>query len=183
MAVYNHVLFHIDNEVYAVDVADAGSIEKNVSYHDMPGMPSFMKGVFELRNELIPVISIREIFNRKEKSGSEYELVLSDINGQTIAYLVDHVDSIVPMEVFETDKIPLLHHNSQEYIKRIGNYKDSIVVVLDLSKMLNNEQFAEITSIISEKKKKDQEALIAAKIAEQKRKEEEDKRKQMEEQD
>ena len=127
MAVYNHVLFHIDGEVYAVDVANAGSIEKNMTYNTLPGMPFFMKGVFELRNELIPVISIREIFNRKEKSDTNYEMILSTIAGQTIAYLVDHVDSIVPMDVFETEGIPLLHQNSKAYIKRVGNYQNSIV--------------------------------------------------------
>jgi len=54
------VVFKLGNEDYGVDIQNVTTIEKMLSITRVPKTPHYIKGVINLRGDIIPVIDIKE---------------------------------------------------------------------------------------------------------------------------
>jgi len=94
---FKMVTFSLAGKDYSVDIMNVKEIAKADKFTYVPNAASFIRGVYNLRGDIIPIIDLRMFFHlpvdRKE-DGQENMLILH-INDQVYGTIVDKIDKVV----------------------------------------------------------------------------------------
>ncbi len=71
-----YVVFKLENEEYGIDILRVKEIKEMLRITRVPKAQSFVRGVVNLRGEVIPVIDLREKFNLQGKSDTDNTRVI-----------------------------------------------------------------------------------------------------------
>lgn len=142
MAAHKHVLFHIDAEVFGMDITHVQGIEKYVNIVPVPNSQNFIEGMINLRNEIIPVFSLRAKFGMTQiEPTDETKLIIAKCHGMSIAFVIDSVKEIVELkddEMFEPPKI--INIEQTKYIKNVAAIQGHLVILLDLDGIISEAE-------------------------------------------
>jgi purine-binding chemotaxis protein CheW len=139
-----YISFKIDH-LFGVSIKD---IREIINYSDdiisAPGMPSFVKGVLNLRGKLITIIDTRLLYSMGEAKlkFENSKILIFDSLEESFGLIVDSVESIVTIDGDKKMKIPSLmvqkvHDQFENDIKEIIAFKQSeqkegILVILNM---------------------------------------------------
>ena len=135
-----HLVFRIEDEDYAINVADVHDILPLTSLllRRVPKTPSFMKGIINNRGDIIPVICVRAKFMKPEK---EYDfetcIVRVAANEHSIGLIVDKVlgvETISPEKIKPPPNAKLSFAN--QFIKNIGVVDGQVRMILSREKLI-----------------------------------------------
>jgi purine-binding chemotaxis protein CheW len=143
------VVFQLGKEYYGVDIHQVQEIIRFQSPTKVPGAPSFVEGVINLRGRVIPIIDLRKRFRLSEKEVTkDTRVIVVEVAPHTVGMVVDAVDEVLRIS---EDKIeppsPLIASIQEEYIQGVGKLEDKLVIILDLQKVLSKEEKAKLEEI------------------------------------
>lgn len=138
-----YLTFVIENEAYGVEISNVKEIITMCAITKVPHTEEYLKGIINLRGEIIPVIDVRERFLKPSK---EYDsltcIIVVEYKDYILGLIVDRVLEVLFIEdeylmVPPDDKYK--YYN--QFIKSIGKIgSDSKVkMILDLGKLLVKE--------------------------------------------
>ena len=85
---YQLVTFQLGEELYGVNIMDVKEIVKTQPVRPLPNAPYYVEGIFNLRKEIIPVISLHKRFRLKkavmEDGEDEGGFVILNIDGNRV---------------------------------------------------------------------------------------------------
>ena len=141
--------FHLASEDYAVEIKYVTEIIGIQKITEVPEMPVYVKGVINLRGKVIPVIDVRLRFKLPPKEyGDRTCIVVVDIVGNAIGLIVDEVSEVLNIPENQVDPPPKTGKGSQSrYIQGIGKIGDTVKIVLNVEKLLNDSEIEEIKEI------------------------------------
>lgn len=133
-----HVICKIGNSEYAIAAADVYQMESYIPATPVPGAPSYVAGLVQIRQKIIPVLNARERFGLPAiASDLETRLVVLNLAERLVAIQVDsarEVQNIAP-ELFKAPP-EIITKQSQGFIKAVANLKERIIMLLDISKIV-----------------------------------------------
>lgn len=143
-----YLTFSLGQDNYAFDILQVKEIRGWTSVARLPNAPAFIKGVMNLRGEIVPVIDLRIRFGMEPKPyGPMTVVIVVQVNSshrkKNMAIVVDEVS-----EVFELlDKtIGLKNEFSKnphkDYIDGIVEINNKNVVLLNINKLLDLNQYS-----------------------------------------
>jgi len=91
------ITFSLAGKDYGVDIMNVKEIAKADKFTFVPNAASFVRGVYNLRGDIIPIIDLRIFFHmpqEKKADGQENMLILR-INDQVYGTIVDKIDKVV----------------------------------------------------------------------------------------
>lgn len=141
------VSFKIDDAEFGVDILRVQEINKMMELTVVPNTPDFIEGVVNLRGRIIPVINLRSRLglNLKEYD-SETRIIVVDLHDKTIGFIVDEVKEVLRIPKSITEQPPeIVSGVDAEYITAIGKLEDRLLILLDLTKILSNNEKEELT--------------------------------------
>jgi purine-binding chemotaxis protein CheW len=135
-----YVVLNLGNEQYAIDIMKVHEINrlKEIKITKVPGVPSYVNGIINLRGEIVPIINLRDKLCLPQKDiDKESRIVIVKIKAKSIGILVDGVAHVI--KINEDSIIPSLDEmkNSCNYIQSIGKYQNRIIFILDTEKILD----------------------------------------------
>lgn len=131
-----YIVIKLGAEQYGIDIKYIDNIVRMQHITRVPKVANYLKGVINLRGEVIPVMSIRL------KMGLESDvitkatriIILKLEQHGTIGIIVDEVKEVVTLS---TDAIEKVSYDGQEgkneYISGIGKHGDELISLLDLN--------------------------------------------------
>ena len=112
----------------------------------MPRVPSFFKGLINLRGKIISVIDLRAKLNlpiekNKEKKTS---IVISEINNYTIGSIVDNVSDVIGYDEKQIqERVHIQSKVKQDFLSGVARSSDrSIILLLDFEKIFSEEEMS-----------------------------------------
>ena len=97
-----YLIFNTDNLKFGIDANSVVEIITNYSITFLPMLPDFVRGIFNLRGDMIPILDIRL---RLGKEGREDCLVIVlNVDGTQLGLLVDSVDQM--LDIPKEDILP-----------------------------------------------------------------------------
>jgi purine-binding chemotaxis protein CheW len=147
------VTFQISDELYGIDIMDVKEIVRVQDIRSIPNAPSYVEGLFNLRGEIIPIISLHKRFHLKKAQISEDEELLSgfiiiDINGMKLGVIIDMVERVVAIEPSEVQPPPqMLSGIGAEYIQGVVNRESGYLIILDIKKLFSAKELQKIEEI------------------------------------
>jgi purine-binding chemotaxis protein CheW len=177
LAVMNSYLsFRLGDEIFAIHVAKVHKILEMSSITELPHSPDYMKGVINLRGNVLPVIDARVKFGLEPiaKTKSTSILVVEvEISGESVllGMMVDAVQAVLKIETEDMLPAPTLGDKyKSDFITNMTKVKDKFYIILDLDAVFSSDdhiQIKEITDVkemaIKKESKKSQNKELAQK--------------------
>lgn len=136
-----YLTFLVDGEALGLEIGYVKEIIGIQPIARLPDVPSYVKGIINLRGKIIPVIDMRLKFHKQEAEYTDRTCVIVvDIDERTAGLIVDQVTEVLRIE--QGNIVPPPEHSvgSGSYIKGIGKADGQIKLLLDTDKLLEKEQ-------------------------------------------
>ncbi len=131
-----YIVIKLGAEQYGIDIKYIDNIVRMQHITRVPKVASYLKGVINLRGEVIPVMSIRLKMDLPEDEFTKATriIILKLEQHGTIGVIVDEVKEVVTLMASEIEKVS---YDSQEgkanFIFGIGKHNDELISLLDLN--------------------------------------------------
>ena len=147
------VSFTVDKEEYGVHIEDVQEVVRMPEITHLPQTDSFIKGVINLRGNIIPVIDMRERFRMQSCDYNETtRVIVVSIEDKLVGMIVDTVSQVLEISEEEISDAPdIIHGLSREYIEGIGKVNDSMIILLKIQSVLTAEEIMMIDETVKEK--------------------------------
>lgn len=132
------LLYYIGDVLYGVEIQYITEIISVSPITVVPRVPSFIKGVINIRGKVIPVISVRAKINEPEIPYDDKTcIIIVDINDLTVGLIVDSVREISTVLPTDTCTAPdYKQQNEDQYVKSIIDSGGEIKQLLDVHKLI-----------------------------------------------
>lgn len=143
------VSFKIANEEFGVDILNVQEINKMSTITKVPNSPGFVEGVINLRGRVIPVVNLRTKMSMPNRDyDKDTRIIVVDLSGKTVGFLVDSVSEVlrIPRNIIEPPPSMVAGINSN-YITAVGKLEDRLLILLDLEKVLLEEEKAALETV------------------------------------
>lgn len=150
MSETRYIIFELDGQIYGMNLKYVKEIEENYAIIPIPNCPADIRGIINLRGEVVPVYSLRSRFGQTE-SGQSGKLILTYVHSSVIGFEVDKICGIESVEEQDVLKTPRLIINEETtYIDSILRASSGIVVNISVENILSENEIEEISRQISE---------------------------------
>ena len=123
-----------DGLFYGVDAEQVETIITDHSITRLPRVPHYVRGIINLRGQIIPVIDIRLRLGKPE--GDENCIMVVNIGTDCMGILVDGVDKMV--EIHRDSILPMPTQNPQKLISGMCSLPDGgTLLILDCGLLLH----------------------------------------------
>ena len=151
------VNFRLRDEEFGVDIGSVREINKVGDITHIPEAPAFIKGVTNLRGQIIAVIDLAKQFglSSKQELSDSARILVTEVNGQTVGMLVDEVPGVLnlPRENIEPTPEVIQTKIKKDYIKGVGKIDKRLIVILDLGKVLAPQEVEEVATLRKQNEK------------------------------
>jgi len=138
--------FTLDDEEYGVDIMQVREVKGWVPTTRLPNTPDYMRGVLNLRGNIIPIFDLRKRFIGQLTTATEkHVVVIMAIRQRTAGILVDTVSDILTIQSQEIKSAPTADNAvDQRFVKGLIAVEARMVVLLEMEKLLDPHEIAEI---------------------------------------
>ncbi|PRR79387.1 Chemotaxis protein CheW [Clostridium liquoris] len=130
------VIFRLGNEQFAVETAKVQSINDMMKITKVPNAPEHIKGLINLRGNIISLLDINLLLGVNHNGNEQDNIIILNIEDEMVGITVDQVDEV--LEVDESLLEKLEEDRKRAYIKGVINFKDRVVTLIDIDKLLSN---------------------------------------------
>ncbi len=144
----SYLTFNLDNELFGINVSKVLEILEVKPITKVPKSPSFMKGVINLRGNILPVIDTRNKFCMPQQNFTiDTCIIVLNINTGKDSLLVGAVvDSVQKVIDIPAESIqPSLSMGAiyrEDFIDGIGKIEDDFIMILNIDKVFSAEELS-----------------------------------------
>jgi len=137
-----YLTFALAREEYCIEILKVREIIGYMSITAVPRMPVFVKGVINLRGQVIPVIDLRCRFDMETKEITDQTcIIVVDISHEGRSFnaglIVDRVQEVLDIGQENIDDAPQFGTDvNTDFILGIGKAGSSIKILLDIDRVL-----------------------------------------------
>lgn len=141
-----YLTFWTDKELFGIPISDVVQIISMQQITPLPDFPDYAKGVINLRGNIIPVIDMRIRLRKPEAEYNESTcIIVTNIQSTYIGFIVDTVDEVVDIGNDCISAAPKVSKEvTNRYLTGIGQVGEKVVLLLDLSKILSENEFEQV---------------------------------------
>ncbi|MDY6905005.1 MAG: chemotaxis protein CheW [Thermodesulfobacteriota bacterium] len=142
--------FKVGEEEYGVDISCVLEVAGIQKITEVPDMPDFVKGVINLRGQVIPVIDVRLRFKMEPMEYNDRTCILVvTIKEMSVGLIVDQVRDVVHIKEDNVEPPPKMSNKpGARYIKGLGKLDEEVKILLDLQKLLYDEELEKIEAAV-----------------------------------
>jgi len=150
------VTFQLGDELYGVNIMDVKEIVKIQEVRQIPNAPYYVEGIFNLRSEIIPIISLHKRFHIESKTPSEdYDMefeggfIILNIDNNKIGVVIDRVARVISVNAKDVNPPPqMLSGIGSEYIHGVVRQETGgYLIILDTRKLFNAKELQKIIGL------------------------------------
>jgi len=139
-----YLTFALGSEEYGLEILKVREIIGYMEITAVPQTPSYVKGVINLRGQVIPVIDLRAKFGMETaKVTDETCIIVVEIRQDGCKFstgiVVDHVQEVLDIDGENIEEAPQFGSTvNTDFILGMGKVGDSVKILLDIDKVLGN---------------------------------------------
>ena len=143
------VTFKLDNETYGINVMRVQEVLRYTEIAPVPGAPSYVLGIINLRGNVVTVIDTRQRFGLMNAEISDNtRIVIIEADKQVVGIMVDSVAEVVYLRQSEIETAPNVgNEESAKFIQGVCNKNNELLILVELDKMMSEEEWSELESI------------------------------------
>ncbi|MDR2097433.1 MAG: chemotaxis protein CheW [Spirochaetaceae bacterium] len=150
---YKMITFSLAGKDYGVDIMNVKEIAKADKFTYVPNAATFVRGVYNLRGDIIPIIDLRTFFHLPiEKTDETQEnMLILHIADRVYGTIVDKIDKVVSINSSMIQPShPIFGDINVKYIGGVVENKGSLYIILDVVHIFSQNQQEEKQTGISQ---------------------------------
>ncbi|MEO5346069.1 MAG: chemotaxis protein CheW [Magnetococcus sp. YQC-9] len=140
--------FHLDPEIFAIDISRIKEVLEFTSLTKIPQTPDFMCGVINLRGSVVPVVDLRLKFGMSKIVTTVNTCIIiidvtHDDDNTVIGALVNSVKEVMEIDPNQIEPAPKLGIGIRnDFIRGVGKQGNQFVILLDTDKIFSETELA-----------------------------------------
>lgn len=130
------VVFRLRDEQFAVETSRVQSINDMMIITKVPKAPVYIKGLINLRGNVISLLDLNLLLNKYDESILQSNIIILKLQEEEVGVAVDEVNEVLDVDESFIEKVE--EDRKCNYIKGIINFKDRLVTLIDIDKILSN---------------------------------------------
>jgi purine-binding chemotaxis protein CheW len=145
-----YLTFQLREEVFAMDIRSVREIIQHAAMTVVPLMPGFVRGVINLRGQVVPVIDLQQRLGRTTSViGKKTCVIVFDLShdGEKVelGLLVDAVSEVIEIAPANIEPPPQFGASIQrDFILGMGKVGGEFIVILEPERALNIDDMAQL---------------------------------------
>jgi purine-binding chemotaxis protein CheW len=151
-----YMTFKLADEEYGLEILKVREIIGLMEITRVPRTEAFIRGVINLRGKVIPVVDLRLKFGMPKTENTDQTVIivvqysLHEIDF-TMGILVDEVLEVMSIEAEQIEPPPSFGNAiDTEFILGIGKSEKRVIFLLDIGKVLTNDEAMGLSSTLAE---------------------------------
>ncbi len=146
-----YLTFGLGSEEYGLEILKVREIFGYMEITAVPQTPHHVKGVINLRGQVIPVIDLRTKFGMETAEVTEQTCIIVTEVSQgdhkfSTGLVVDHVQEVLDIAGEDIEEAPQFGSNvNTDFILGMGKIGETVKILLDIDKVLAGEDFNSLT--------------------------------------
>lgn len=142
------VTFVLMDETYGINVMQVQEVLRVTEIAPVPGAPSYVLGIINLRGNVVTVIDTRTRFGLPSAEMDDASrIIVIESEKQVVGILVDAVAEVVELQEGEIDAAPNVGtEDSSRYIQGVATREEGLLILVDLNKLLSDDEWQEISA-------------------------------------
>jgi len=138
MELSQFIVVKLGVEQYGINIQYVQNIVRMINITRVPKAPYYIKGVVNLRGDIIPVMSIRLKFDMEEDVLSDStRIIFVKLEGNEIGLIVDEVKEVIQLSDADIDNISRESHEEKDaYVFGVGKIGQSLVTLLNIDELI-----------------------------------------------
>jgi len=132
---FKMVTFSLSGKDYGVDIMNVKEIAKADKFTYVPNAASYVRGVYNLRGDIIPIIDLRQFFHlpMDHKKDNLENMLILHINDQVYGTIVDKIDKVVGINKESIQPPhPIFGDINIKYISGVVEKAGDLYIILDV---------------------------------------------------
>lgn len=140
------VTFHLSGETYGVNVMQVQEVLRYTEIAAVPGAPSYVLGIINLRGNVVTVIDTRHRFGLEPGDITDNtRIVIIEADRHVVGILVDSVAEVVYLSQSEIETAPSIGNDeSAKFIQGVCHKNNELLILIDLNKLITEEEWGEL---------------------------------------
>jgi len=132
------VVFKLGKEDYGININKVSTIEQVLPATRVPNTPDYIRGVINLRGDIIPVMDLRKRFGLPPVEDNEDTRIVIVKSGEVHAgMIVDSVSEVMHLDDNSVEKASnFINESSVGFIIGAGKAGDRIISLIDADKIM-----------------------------------------------
>lgn len=132
------VAFKVGDQEYGADIHKVSIIEKLLNTARVPTTPEYIKGVVNLRGEIVTVMSLRLKFDLPEiEEDDDTRTIIFKFNDALLGIIVDAVDEVVSLKENDIESVTsITNDRSLDYILGVAKVEGRLITLLNVEKLI-----------------------------------------------
>jgi purine-binding chemotaxis protein CheW len=128
------VTFYVGDLLIGVDINQLDEINRLIDITPVPHAPSYVRGVVNLRGEVVTVVDLRKILGLGEcENTGQNRNVIVNSQGEQIGLLVDRIADVIRASPEELDQPPAnVSGVDGRFFKYIYKLEKNLLIILDV---------------------------------------------------
>jgi len=145
--------FSIENEEYGMELLKVEEVIRLGNITRLPRAPHFVKGVINLRGDVIPIIDLRDKFGLETlKYTDSTRAINMEISGQLVGIVVDSVNQVVQIPKDSIQPPPsVVSGLASEYIQGVSNFAEKLIIILRMDEILSQDEIIQLEKTTEKK--------------------------------
>ena len=136
------ISFSVGAEEYGLELLRVKEVIRVREITWLPKAPSFVKGIINLRGDVIPIIDLRDRFGLEAlDQTAQTRVIVVEVEGRLMGMVVDSASQVVRIPADQIDPPPpVMGELSQEFITGVGKLEDKLVILLNVDAILSLDE-------------------------------------------
>jgi len=141
-----YLTFSLDNEIFALDIAQVREVLELSAVTRIPRTPHFMRGVINLRGHAVPVVDMRLKFGMDHRDDTVNTCIIIvetrfGDEGSVLGALVDSVSEVIELLPDAIEPAPRMGTTiKSDFIHGIGKHDERFIIVLDVVRVFSKQE-------------------------------------------
>ncbi len=147
-----YLTFTLDQEKYAVEIAKVREVLEFTTVNRIPRTPEFMRGMINLRGNIVPVIDLRlKLGLSRTERTVDTCIVITEVNvdGEPVVLgaLADSVQEVIELDGGNVSAPPKMGTRvDTQFIRGMGKREDQFLIILDIDRVLSEEDLRAVAA-------------------------------------
>lgn len=144
------IVFELKEQKYGIDIKEVHYIERLDNITGVPRTSAFIKGLINLRGQVVPVIDLQERLHIGEAAYTdETRVLIVKLQDVQLGLIVDRATDVIDIESKIIEPTPqIIGEVSSAFLKGVAKLESGLLVLLDLESILDLEELNEVQEVI-----------------------------------
>lgn len=141
--------FRLGQEEYCLDILSVQEIRGYDTVTSIANTPDFIKGVINLRGNIVPIVDMRIKFRLSEaRYDSTTIVIILNLNKKMIGIVVDSVSDVIALPIDDIREAPRFGSAiNTEFISGMAAVDGRMLIVVDIQKLMSSDDLQLIEQV------------------------------------